>query len=69
MKSIIFRSISVLMLIFTFYSCEKDEELVSLKFNENISVAQVNDLLVDADKNILDETDGVDVSNLFRKKR
>lgn len=68
MKSIIFRSISVLMLIFTFYSCEKDEELVSLESNENISVAQVNDLLVDADKNILDETDGVNVSNLFRKK-
>lgn len=57
------------MLIFTFYSCEKDEELVSLKSNEKISVAQVNDLLVDADKNILDETDGVNVSNLFRKKR
>lgn len=68
MKSIIFRRILALMLIFTFYSCEKDEELVSLESNENISVAQANDLLVDADKNILDETDGVNVSNLFRKK-
>lgn len=66
MNSILFRSISLFVLILFFSSCENNVELVSLESNNNTTVIQISDQRIDPDKNVLDETDGINVSNLFR---